>query len=62
MHQHSEPRSPQIGCQLQVINSASYLLIAVLGDRGQHVRSTIAIAGLAADAPLETERLVQVKR
>jgi enamine deaminase RidA (YjgF/YER057c/UK114 family) len=52
--------APGFAEQPKVVNGASDLLIAVLGERGRHVRSAIGIAGLAANAPVETELLVQV--
>jgi len=53
--------APNFSEQPKVVNGASDLLIAVMGERGKHVRSAIGISGLAANAPVETELLVQVK-
>lgn len=53
--------APGFSEQPKVVNGASDLLVSVLGERGEHVRSAIGIAGLAANAPVETELLVQVR-
>jgi enamine deaminase RidA (YjgF/YER057c/UK114 family) len=43
-----------------VINGASELLGAVLGDRGVHARSAVGVAVLPLDAPVEVELVVEV--
>lgn len=45
----------------KVINGESDLLVQLWGERGEHTRAAIGVAGLAADAPVETEVIVQVK-
>jgi enamine deaminase RidA (YjgF/YER057c/UK114 family) len=43
-----------------VINGASELLGAVLGDKGIHARSAVGVAVLPLDAPVEVEIQVEV--
>ncbi len=45
-----------------VVNGSSDLLVEVFGpERGQHARAVVSVAGLAFDAPVEVEMVVQVK-
>lgn len=45
-----------------VVNGASDLLIEVFGKaRGEHARAVVSVAGLAFEAPVEIEMLVQVQ-
>jgi enamine deaminase RidA (YjgF/YER057c/UK114 family) len=44
-----------------VMNGASDLMVAVLGDRGRHARSTIGVAELPLDASVEVEGMFEVK-
>jgi enamine deaminase RidA (YjgF/YER057c/UK114 family) len=46
--------------QPAVINGASDLLQAVFGDVGRHARTSIGVAELPGDIPLEIEMIVQV--
>ncbi|MGP4115219.1 RidA family protein [Streptomyces sp. 4N509B] len=46
--------------QPQVINGASELLGAALGERGQHARSAVGVAVLPLDAPVEVEIQVEL--
>ncbi|MEU9849716.1 RidA family protein [Streptomyces sp. NPDC047985] len=46
--------------QPAVINGASELLGAVLGDKGVHVRSAVGVAVLPLDAPVEVEVQVEL--
>ncbi len=46
--------------QPAVINGASELLGAVLGDRGVHARSAVGVAVLPLDAPVEIEFQVEL--
>jgi enamine deaminase RidA (YjgF/YER057c/UK114 family) len=41
----------------QVINGASDLLVAVLGDRGRHTRSAIGVAGLPLGFAVEVDAI-----
>lgn len=44
----------------KVMNGASDLMVAVLGDKGKHARSTVGVAALPADAAVEVEGLFEV--
>jgi enamine deaminase RidA (YjgF/YER057c/UK114 family) len=46
--------------QPTVVNGASELLGAVLGDRGVHARSAVGVAVLPLDAPVEVEIQVEL--
>jgi enamine deaminase RidA (YjgF/YER057c/UK114 family) len=46
--------------QPAVINGASELLLAVLGDRGRHARTSIGVAELPGNIPVEIEMIVRV--
>jgi len=44
-----------------VINGASDLLVEVFGQQvGRHARASVSVAGLAFEAPVETEMLLQI--
>jgi enamine deaminase RidA (YjgF/YER057c/UK114 family) len=42
-----------------VANGASELLATVFGDKGQHARSAVGVAGLPLNAPVEVEAVVE---
>ena len=44
-----------------VMNGASDLMVAALGDRGRHARSTIGVAELPLDAAVEVEGMFEVR-
>ena len=44
-----------------IMNGASDLMVAVLGDRGRHARSTVGVAGLPLDAAVEVEAMFEVQ-
>jgi enamine deaminase RidA (YjgF/YER057c/UK114 family) len=44
-----------------VMNGASDLMVAVLGDKGRHARSTIGVAELPLDASVEVEGMFEVQ-
>lgn len=46
--------------QPQVLNGASELLGAALGEAGVHVRSAVGVAELPFDAPVEVELIVEL--
>jgi enamine deaminase RidA (YjgF/YER057c/UK114 family) len=52
---------PTFAAVPQVMNGASDLMVAVLGDRGRHARSTIGVAELPADAAVEVEGMFEVR-
>lgn len=45
----------------KVVNGESDLLVELWGEKGQHTRAAVGVAALGADAPVETEIIVQVK-
>lgn len=51
---------PSFTGQPAVVNGASELLGAVLGDAGVHARSAVGVASLPLDAPVEVELVVEV--
>jgi enamine deaminase RidA (YjgF/YER057c/UK114 family) len=53
--------APDFTGQPSVLNGASELLGAVLGDKGVHARSAVGVAVLPLDAPVEVEILVEVR-
>jgi len=53
--------APDFTGQPAVINGASELLQAVLGEVGQHARSAVGVAALPMDAPVEVEMVVSFR-
>jgi enamine deaminase RidA (YjgF/YER057c/UK114 family) len=51
---------PSFTGQPKVVNGASELLGAVLGEQGVHARSAVGVAVLPLDAPVEVELVVEV--
>ena len=45
----------------QVINGASDLMVAVLGERGQHARTAVGVSALPMDSAVEVEAVFQLK-
>lgn len=45
----------------QVMNGASDLMVAVLGDKGKHARSTVGMAQLPLSAAVEVEAMFEVR-
>jgi enamine deaminase RidA (YjgF/YER057c/UK114 family) len=43
-----------------VINGASDLLVAVLGEAGKHARAAVAVAGLPRNSTTEVQLVVEV--
>lgn len=52
---------PSFAALAPVMNGASDLMVAVLGDRGRHARSTIGVAELPLDAAVEVEAMFEVR-
>jgi enamine deaminase RidA (YjgF/YER057c/UK114 family) len=52
--------APDFTAQAQVVNGASELLQAVLGEAGRHARSAVGVAVLPLDAPVEVELIAEV--
>jgi enamine deaminase RidA (YjgF/YER057c/UK114 family) len=46
----------------KVINGASDLMVAVLGERGQHARTAVGVSALPMDSAVEVEAVFQLKR
>lgn len=44
----------------QVMNGASNLMVAVLGDIGRHARSTVGVAQLPLDCAVEVEAMFEI--
>ncbi len=44
----------------KVMNGASDLMVAVLGEKGRHARSTVGVAALPADAAVEVEGIFEI--
>ena len=42
------------------MNGASDLMVAVLGDKGRHARTTVGVAELPFDAAVEVEAIFEV--
>jgi enamine deaminase RidA (YjgF/YER057c/UK114 family) len=53
--------APDFHEQHLVANSASNLIIGVLGDKGRHARSAIGMASLPLGAAVEVEGIVEVE-
>ena len=52
---------PSFAALAQVMNGASDLMVAVLGERGRHARSTIGVAELPLDAAVEVEAMFELR-
>lgn len=52
---------PSFSALAPVMNGASDLMVALLGDRGRHARSTVGVAELPLDAAVEVEALFEVR-
>lgn len=52
--------APDFARQAEVVNGASELFVAVLGEAGRHARSSIGVAELPLGAPVEVEVVVEV--
>ncbi|TLU73140.1 RidA family protein [Lichenicoccus roseus] len=52
--------TPDFTQHAAVMNGASDLAVAVFGDAGRHARSTIGVASLPLDAPVEVEGLFEI--
>jgi enamine deaminase RidA (YjgF/YER057c/UK114 family) len=44
-----------------IMNGASDLMVAVLGDKGRHARTTVGVAELPLDAAVEVEAIFEVQ-
>jgi enamine deaminase RidA (YjgF/YER057c/UK114 family) len=52
---------PEFGDQPKVVNGASDLLVAVLGDKGRHSRSAVSAGGLPFGCAVEVEGIFQIR-
>jgi enamine deaminase RidA (YjgF/YER057c/UK114 family) len=52
---------PTFAALAPVMNGASDLIVAALGDAGRHARSTIGVAELPLDAAVEVEGMFEVR-
>lgn len=52
---------PSFAAVAGVMNGASDLMVAALGDRGRHARSTVGVAVLPLDACVEVEAMFEVR-
>jgi enamine deaminase RidA (YjgF/YER057c/UK114 family) len=53
--------APTFTQQPQVINAASDLLIAAMGDAGRHARTSVGVAVLPGDIPVEIEMILEIE-
>lgn len=54
--------TPDSGDQPQVVNGASDLMVAVLGDAGRHTRVAVGVAALPARCAVEIDAIIAIKR
>ena len=52
--------TPEFGDQPAVINGASNLFVALLGDRGQHARSAVSAGALPFGVAVEIEAIFEI--
>ena len=52
--------APDFGSVPQVVNGASDLFAAVLGENGKHARFAVGVAQLPLDAAVEIEALFEI--
>ena len=53
--------TPQFSEHPKVVNGASDLMVAVLGDRGRHTRSAVGVASLPMNAAVEIYAILNVR-
>jgi enamine deaminase RidA (YjgF/YER057c/UK114 family) len=53
--------TPEFTAQSQVINGASDLFVALLGDVGRHTRMAVGVAALPYDVAVEVEAVFEVR-
>jgi enamine deaminase RidA (YjgF/YER057c/UK114 family) len=52
---------PDFAAVPAVMNGASDLIVAVLGDKGRHARSTVGVAVLPLDCAVEVEAMFEIE-
>ena len=53
---------PTFEKQPQVINGCSDLMVEVFGENGRHARSSVGVASLPSNIPVEIEMIVELKK
>ena len=53
--------TPEFTAQSQVINGASDLFVAVLGEAGRHTRMAVGVAALPYDVAVEVEAVFEIR-
>ena len=53
--------TPEFTDHPKVVNGASDLMVAVLGDAGRHARAAVGVASLPFDAAVEVEGMFEVR-
>lgn len=53
---------PSFEKQPQVMNGFSDLMVQVFGEKGKHARSSVGVASLPSNIPVEIEMVVEVKK
>ena len=53
--------TPDYAALPAIMNGASDLMVAVLGDKGRHTRSTVGVAELPMDCAVEVEAMFEIK-
>jgi enamine deaminase RidA (YjgF/YER057c/UK114 family) len=53
---------PTFEQQPQVINGCSDLMVEVFGENGKHARSSVGVASLPSNIPVEIEMIVELKK
>jgi enamine deaminase RidA (YjgF/YER057c/UK114 family) len=53
---------PTFENQPQVINGCSDLMVEVFGENGKHARSSVGVASLPSNIPVEIEMIVELKK
>jgi len=52
--------APGFSAIAPIMNGASDLMVAVLGDKGRHARSTVGVAELPLDSAVEVEAMFEI--
>lgn len=53
--------TPDSGDQPKVVNGASDLMVAVLGDAGRHTRAAVGVAALPGGCAVEVDAIMRIK-
>ncbi len=53
--------TPHSGDQPAVVNGASDLMVAVLGDAGRHTRAAVGVAALPGGCAVEVDAIIRIK-